>query len=141
MKFYPVEPECPADFGGVEWDESFDPPRQVSAHLTFEVPLFSDLVTSYGGAFAVTEPLAAALEETDLTGFEFGPLTGEVSDKGYYDIPPFEIPPLRGLIVTGRACADDFGLARKGRLVLSERAVDFLTTRDAAFRDYVFSAL
>ncbi|MGV9408585.1 hypothetical protein ACWDOP_01620 [Nocardia sp. NPDC003693] len=141
MLFYPVEPECPAGFGGVQWDKSFDPPRQISAHLVFEVPLQSDLMTSYGAAFAVTEPLAVDLAGTELTGFEFGPATGEVGRKGFYEIPEFEIPPLRGLIVTGRACADDFGLAGEGQLILSERAVDFLTKRDKAFRQYIMNAL
>ncbi|WP_405181005.1 hypothetical protein OG225_07415 [Nocardia sp. NBC_01377] len=138
MKFYKIYPECPAGFEGVEWDESFDPPRQISAHLIFAAPVFAELITSYGGAFAVTEPLAEALAKSGLTGFQFGPLSGEISPDLSKDTPPFEIPALRGLVITGRALADDFGVKMLGLLILSERAVDFLTMRNESFGKYVY---
>lgn len=140
VKFFETNPECPAGFGGVEWDDSFDPPRQISARLIFAVPVRAELITSYGAAFAVTEPLAAALSRTDLTGFAFGPASGSPRSDLEEDAW-FEIPPLRGLVITGRAFLDDFGSRQQGLLILSERAVDFLESRDPKFRDYIMEPL
>ncbi|WP_216917512.1 hypothetical protein [Nocardia noduli] len=140
MKFYETNPECPAGFGGVEWDGRFDPPRQISAHLTFAVPVRAELITSYGAAFAVTEPLAEALSKTDLTGFEFGPVTSSLKPD-IEDDSLFEVPPLRGLIITGKAFADDFGIEQQGLLILSEKAVELLTSRDSKFRNYIMEPL
>ncbi|WP_040712134.1 hypothetical protein [Nocardia takedensis] len=139
-KFYVVYPECPAGFEGVEWDTSFVPPRPASAHLLFDAPLFSDLVTSHAGVYAVTLALADDLAATELTGFAFVPLTGELSS--YVEAGrEFEIPALRALVITSPALAADFGLKGRKRLVLSQRAVDFLTTRDPVFGKYVMDVL
>ena len=140
MKYYETNPECPAGFGGVVWDDSYVPPRQVSAHLTFAVPVRAELITSYGAAFAVTEPLADALLETDLTGFAFSPVSGTLHPDLEEDAL-FELPLLRGLVITGRAFQDDFGIEQQGLLILSERAVRFLDSRDPKFRDCVMEPL
>ncbi|MFI7529481.1 hypothetical protein [Nocardia salmonicida] len=139
MKFYLVYLECPSETGEVEWDESFDPPRPISAHLLYDAPPISDLVTSRAGVHMVTVPLADALAATDLTGFEFAPSTSEavpdVEMRGEY-----EIPPMRVLVITGRPFVDDFGPKQTG-IILSQRGVDFLTAWEPRFSRFVMDVL
>ncbi|MFB8281696.1 hypothetical protein [Nocardia colli] len=133
VPFYRINPEAPADFGAVELDESFDPPRVVAANFEFAAPIreSSEMIKSYGGAYAVTDSLAEALQSTDLTGYRFGPITTSVSATPYVeDTTTIRIPPLRGFVVTGEAFVDDFGIASKGGLIGSEKAARFLFARD-----------
>ncbi|TQM29855.1 hypothetical protein [Nocardia bhagyanarayanae] len=134
MTFYLINPEVPADFGQVSRDSSYDPPRVVSAHFEFYYPVDSELITSYSGAYAVTKPLADALTESDLTGYEFGPVTTSISAL-VEDPDRIIIPPLTGLVITGRAFSDDFGIQGRSKLIASERAAEFLWNRDARIRD------
>ncbi|WP_431971566.1 hypothetical protein [Nocardia sp. bgisy134] len=135
MTFYLIDPEIPADFGQVSRDSSYDPPRVVSAHFEFHHPVDGELITSYSGAYAVTKPLADALAESELTGYEFGPVTASISAL-VEDPGGLVIPPLFGLIITGRAFIDDFGVQGHSNLIASERAAEFLWNRDARLRDW-----
>ncbi|MGV9610883.1 hypothetical protein [Nocardia xishanensis] len=134
MTFYLIDPEIPAGFGEVSRDSNSDPPRVVSAHFEFHFPVEGELITSYSGAYAVTQPLADALAGSDLTGYEFGPVTTSISAL-VEDPGGLVIPRLLGLIITGRAFVDDFGIQGHSNLIASERAAEFLWNRDARLRD------
>ncbi|MFD6393579.1 hypothetical protein [Nocardia sp. NPDC060259] len=135
MSFYLVTPDVPADFGEVVYDDSYDPPRVVSAHFEFSYPVERELMKSYSGAYAVTKPLADALAQSGLNGYEFGPVTTSISSL-VEDPEGFVIPPLFGLIITGRAFVDDFGIQGHSKLIGSERAAKFLFDRDEILRRY-----
>ncbi|TQM29854.1 hypothetical protein [Nocardia bhagyanarayanae] len=135
MSFYLLRPDVPADFGEVVYDDSVTPRRVVSAHFEFAYPVERELMKSYSGAYAVTKPLADALAESDLNGSEFGPVTTSISSL-VEDPEDFDIPPLFGLIITGRAFVDDFGIKGRSKLIASQRAAEFLFARDEILREY-----
>ncbi|WP_306358358.1 MULTISPECIES: hypothetical protein [unclassified Nocardia] len=139
MAWFTLTPEVPADNADKTWDNTTDPPTLVSVVFSFVASVGTELFSSgLGGIHGVTEPLAEALAETDFTGYRLVPATGERSI--YYqdraevfgeDVgpDPLTIPTtLFALEVNGRAGVDDFAQTR--RLVLSERATDFLCARD-----------
>ncbi|MGW6730127.1 hypothetical protein ACWF9G_29870 [Nocardia sp. NPDC055029] len=135
MSFYFLRADVPANFGEVVYDDSYDPPRVVTAHFEFAYPVERELMKSNSGAYAVTRPLADALAQSGLNGYEFGPITTSISSL-VEDPGSIVIPPLFGLVITGRAFADDFGIKGYGRLIASERAAAFLFERDEILRQY-----
>lgn len=68
---------------------------------------------SYSGAYAVTKPLADVLAQSGSNGYEFGPVTTSISSL-VEDPEGFVIPPLLGLVITGRAFIDDFARGTAG---------------------------
>ncbi|MFD6394304.1 hypothetical protein [Nocardia sp. NPDC060259] len=135
MSFYFLRADVPANFGEVVYDDSYDPPRVVTAHFEFAYPVERELMKSNSGAYAVTTPLADALAQSGLNGYEFGPITTSISSL-VEDPAGFVIPPLLGLVVTGRAFVDDFGIKGRSKLIASERAAAFLFERDETLRQY-----
>ncbi|MFB7718110.1 hypothetical protein [Nocardia sp. NPDC056100] len=133
MALYRIHSEVPADDAVKTWDNTTDPRTLVSAVFTFRVPVDTELFDSgLGGLLGVTEPLAAALAATDLTGYRLVPATGEPSAYAA-GASSWDIPTLYVLDVFGTPNVDDFAI-RRG-LVVSERAADFLCKRDPAFAE------
>lgn len=93
------------------------------------VPVATELFASSGGIRGVTQPLAEALAATDFTGYRLVPATGEASEFAE-DPKALAIPTLYALDIHGRPGIDDLAFTR--RLIVSERAADFLCARDPA---------
>ncbi|MGV9610884.1 hypothetical protein [Nocardia xishanensis] len=68
-------------------------------------------------------------------GYEFGPVTTSISSL-VEDSEDFVIPPLSGLVITGRVFVDDFSMRGRSKLIASGRAAEFLFARDEIFREY-----
>ncbi|WP_306362212.1 hypothetical protein [Nocardia sp. CC227C] len=139
MAWFTLMPDVPADNADNTWDNTTDPPTLVSVVFSFVASVETELFSSgLGGIHGVTEPLAEALAATDFIGYRLVPATGERSiyyqdraEIGGGDVgpDPLTIPTtLFALEIHGRGGIDDFAETR--RLVLSERATDFLCARD-----------
>ena len=102
-------------------------PRLVGTlHAEFEGWLGDDIVET-SGFWLVTEALAAALQASELTGFELADVvvtTGPTRDE--FDYPP--LPVWRRLVPTGSLTAgDDIAAVRRGTtLALSDRVLRLL---------------
>ncbi|WP_431971565.1 hypothetical protein [Nocardia sp. bgisy134] len=70
-----------------------------------------------------------------MNGYEFGPVTTSISSL-VEDSEGFVIPPLFGLVITGRAFVDDFGIKGRSKLIASQQAAEFLFDRDEILREY-----
>lgn len=83
----------------------------------------------------VTDRCRRALEQSTLTGVGFEEV--KVSKTAQFDelYPGRPLPLFWWLQVAGEACRDDFGLARNGRLVVSEAALQLLKTLNLAHCD------
>ncbi|MFB8282666.1 hypothetical protein [Nocardia colli] len=131
MTLYTLNPDVPADHA--EWieDPNSDPPRITGARFEFVLPVIGELLNSQSGLYAVTEPLAAALAATTMTGFTLVPATGEIADYAQ-DPETIVIPTFYGLYLHGEPGQADFA-HRRGMpfgMVLSQRAADFLCERE-----------
>ncbi|MVU77100.1 hypothetical protein GPX89_07545 [Nocardia sp. ET3-3] len=121
--YFEISPEAPAVSGNYRDEE-----HGRMLELDFVYSVRSEIITSLG-TYAVTIPLADALRDSGMTGFEFVPATTSIED--YVEDPQeLDIPELYGMWITGTAFIDDFGLTPKGDLVLTQRAKELLTTRD-----------
>jgi hypothetical protein len=83
------------------------------------------LLTSFP-CFIVTEDAMNKLMEIGVTGARFADVEVTTTYPFRELYPDTQLPKFVWLQVTGRAGCDDFGLARKIRLVISERALDVL---------------
>ncbi|APA97842.1 hypothetical protein [Nocardia seriolae] len=136
MTLYTLNPDVPADHA--EWvvDDTADPPQVTGARFEFVLPVISELLTSQSGLYAVTEPLAAALAASGMTGFSLVPAEGAPAD--YADnADAIVIPTFYGLYLHGEPGKDDFAHERGAPvgLVLSQRAADLLCERDPALSE------
>ncbi|TWH20741.1 hypothetical protein JD82_02588 [Prauserella rugosa] len=105
-------------------DASVHPPRVTHAHLHLDGWLNDDLIEAYPCYF-VSEALAAAIQNSDLGGYELRDVEVTVSE----DAPDSEravIPGIRWLVVRGTAGVDDLGVTAIGQLVVSDRGLAVL---------------
>jgi hypothetical protein len=127
MRYFSVEPEVAGSSAGDNsvMDRSVHPPIVSRLHYEFSDWLGDVLLTSFP-CFIVTEDAMNELVKRGVTGARFADV--EVTTTYPFDEihPGRKLPKFVWLQVTGRAGHDDFGLARKIRLVVSERALDIL---------------
>jgi hypothetical protein len=106
-------------------DRSVHPP--IVSHLNYEFDgWFGDVLLTSFPCFIVTEDAKNKLAESAVTGAHFADV--EITKSGEFEdfYPGRQLPRFAWLQVTGRAGQDDFGLARKIRLVISERVLNVL---------------
>ena len=126
MTFYAVEPEVPGQFGeDAVVDYSTRPVGVSQYHLEFDGWLGDDLVEAIG-TFLVTEPVASAISQSDLTGVEFAEAKVTPGTTLQELQPDLELPTFRWMKVTGEVFRDDFGISEDIRLVVSDRAWELL---------------
>ena len=125
MPRWRVEPEVAGQLGEDSvLDHSTTPFTVQVLHYDFDGWLGDDLVETTP-CFLVTDLLAAALRNSDLSGWVLDDLkvtTSEVFEELY---PGKDLPEFRWLKVVG-ATSDDFCLDRRHRLEVSDRALQLL---------------
>ena len=127
MRYFYIEPEVPGSSEGPNsvMDRSVHPPIVSRLHYEFSVWSSDALLASFP-AFIVTEDAMNKLMESGATGARFADVEVTTTYPFRELYPDTKLPKFVWLQVTGRAGRDDFGLARKIRLVISERALDVL---------------
>ena len=127
MRYFSIEPEVAGSSEGPNsvMDRSVHPPIVSRLHYVFAGWSGDVLLTSFP-CFIVTENAMSKLVEIGVTGARFADVevTTTYPFREFY--PDTQLPRFAWLQVTGRAGQDDFGLARKIRLVISERVLDVL---------------
>jgi hypothetical protein len=85
-----------------------------------------DVLLCSSPSWIVTAPAKDAIQSADLTGVHFDAV--EVSRSELFDQlhPNRKLPEFVWMKVEGKAGHDDFGIVRKTRLVVSERALKLL---------------
>ena len=125
--FYRIRPEVPGVIGeDTVFDTRVRPPR-VEGTLYYEIDNWSgdDLITSHP-RFLVTEKMAAILTSSGLGRFEIRGVEIVYGEGAYERLRLYglsEFPAFRWLFVTGTAGQDDVGLTPRGRLVVSDAAL------------------
>src|ERR1700674_2945453 len=76
--------------------------------------------------FIATEELSQAIEQAGFTGVRFAPVEMSISEQGRDFAPELLLPSFRWMQVHGHAGEDDFGVQKKYRLVVSQRALVLL---------------
>jgi hypothetical protein len=106
-------------------DRSVHPP--IVSRLHYEFAGWSgDVLLASFPCFIVTEDAMNKLLEIGATGARFADVEVTTTYPFREHYPDRQLPKFVWLQVTGRAGHDDFGLARKIRLVISERTLDVL---------------
>ena len=127
MRYFSIEPEVAGSSEGDNsvMDRSVHPPIVSRLHYVFSGWSGDVLLTSFP-CFIVTEDAMKKLVEIGATGARFADVevTTTYPFREFY--PDTKLPRFAWLQVTGQAGRDDFGLARKIRLVVSERVLDAL---------------
>ena len=125
--FHALEPEVPGGLGDdTALDTTVHPPR-VEGTLYYEIDNWfgDELITSHP-VYLVTDNLAAILTSSGLGRFEIRNVEivyGEAAFERLHRHGLSEFPEFRWLFVTGTAGHDDLGLTPKGRLVVSDVAL------------------
>jgi hypothetical protein len=127
MRYFKIEPEVAGSSEGDNsvMDRSVHPPIVSRLHYVFAGWSGDVLLTSFP-CFIVTEDAMNKLMEIGATGARFADVEVSTTYPFRELYPDTKLPKFVWLQVTGRAGRDDFGLARKIRLVISERALDAL---------------
>jgi hypothetical protein len=132
VNYYAVEPEVAGGFGeNTKVIQHQARPFTVERlHYDFAGWLGDELLESTP-CFIVSSALAEDLESARLTGFSLDDVEVSVS-KQFADQKDRSIfPAFRWLKIEGTAGVDDFGLDGELTLVVSERALEVLTSRIA----------
>ena len=131
--YFRVRPEVAGELGVTTViDTTVHPPIISRLEHRFEGWLGDDLLTVFP-VFIVTEKLRTDLEESPLTGFSFDDVTITKSELFEELYPERALPGFSWLKINGQMGIDDFAETRRGRLVVSERALDLL--RQHHFQD------
>lgn len=126
--FYRLRPDVPGGLGeNTVLDSTVHPPR-VEGTLHFEIDNWfgDELISSYP-CYLVSEKLSAALEGSGLGRFEIRDVEityGEAAYERLYRHGLDEFAQFRWLFVSGTAGQDDIGLTPRGRLVVSDAALE-----------------
>lgn len=132
-QYFLLRPEVPGGWGtGIVANTGTHPPQVSRLHIQFDGWVADDLLTSFP-CFFVTQPLAAGLSQSGLSGYDLAPMQvthSQTYEQLHGDKP---VPPCLWLKVTGTPGEQDFGLTVQGDLVVSRRALDLL--RRYALRD------
>ena len=128
-KFYFLEPEVAGGWGeDTQVDRSIDPPLVRKLHYEFSGWLGDELLESFP-CFIVTETLGSRLTHEGLRGFFLDEVKISRSEELDERQPDIQLPPFQWLRVTGNAGESDFGIDKNRMLVVSERALSVLRSR------------
>jgi hypothetical protein len=128
MPEYAIEPEVAGGLGAdTEADARQHPPIVNRLHYEFAGWLGDDIVESFP-VFIVTDPLARAIKESELSGAEFDEVKvtrNPQFDEFFPDLAR-SFPEWRWLRPVGKPHESDFWQQPDGILVVSERALNVL---------------
>jgi hypothetical protein len=126
MQYYLLSPEVAGGLGpNTVMNSTAHPPEVSRLHYELEGWLGDDLLESFP-CFVVTERLAEAIQDAQLTGVRFGDAEVTASEQFRELYPQRELPRFFWLKVVGKPARDDFGLDDQSRLVTSEQALHVL---------------
>ena len=124
--YYLLKPGVYGQMGrGTKLDPSVHPPFVSDLHFVFDAPPRDDLHASFP-CFMVSHRLGRQITEAGLSGAELGEVRIDIDNQYLEDHPDTPNPDVFWLKVRGRSCIDDFGLDERGRLVVSEAAMQIL---------------
>jgi len=128
MNYFYVEPEVSGGFGkNTALDSTTHPPVVSKLHYEFSGWLGDILLESFPCEI-ITKEAATALGDAGLSGFTFDKVEVSASQE-FQDMHPHRrIPEFLWLKITGVAGADDFGIAKDFRMVVSDKALHILKT-------------
>jgi hypothetical protein len=128
MNYFYVEPEVAGGLGErTVLDRSVHPPIVNRLHYELEGWLGDAILESFP-AFVVTEEAKASLLRIGATGGFFDNAEVTVTHQFEELYPGLKLPSFVWLKPEGKAGQDDIGAAADGRLVLSQRALDTLSS-------------
>lgn len=128
MQYFYVEPEVAGGLGErTVMDRSAHPPIVNRLHYQLEGWLGDAILESFP-AFVVTEDAKESLLGIGVTGATFDDVEVTVTDQFEELYPGRKLPLFAWLKPEGKAGRDDIGAAADGRLVLSQRALDTLSS-------------
>lgn len=120
-----VSPEVAGQLGeSTVMETSSHPPIVTHLHYHFDGWLGDDLLEAFP-CFIITERLAEALTKSELTGWQLKDVVVSKSETFEDLYPGRELPKFRWLVVHGQQ-GEDFALADKLHLEVSDRALEFL---------------
>ena len=126
MKYYVVEPEVAGGLGErTRIDRSTGKMVVTTLHYQFDGWLGDELLESTP-CYIVSERMAHAIEQAQLTGVRFDEVEVTTSDQFREFYPNRQLPKFVWLKVEGKPGHNDFGIAQDLRLVTSERAIEVL---------------
>ena len=137
--FYFIEPEVGGGFGAnTVVDTTAHPPVVSKLHYLFDGWLGDHLLEVFP-CYIATEELAKMLEKEMLSGFSLHHVDVSKSEQFRELYPDMALPKFYWLKIDGIAGENDFGIAKDNRLVVSEKALNTLRTRQleqADLEDY-----
>ncbi len=137
MKYYILEPEVAGGIGPhTVMDRRTHPPVVSTLHYEFDGWLGDELLETFP-CFIGTERIRDMIRENHFTGVEFASVEITKSDTFTELYPDRSLPNFVWLKVTGTAGTDDFGLEKKNRLVVSERALLALDLKHCDVAEFV----
>ncbi len=126
MKYFYIEPEVAGGLGtNTVMNRNVHPPAVSKLHYHFDGWLGDALLESFP-CFIITETAAQRLQLAGMTGVSFDEMETSTSEQFQELYPNRQLPKFVWLKVEGKPGRDDFGVASDGRLVVSERALEFL---------------
>jgi hypothetical protein len=126
MRYYCLEPEVPGDIGdNTVADWTTHPPTVTKLHYEMEYPPDDALLASFP-CWIATVATMNAIKSAALTGAIFDAVEVTMTEQLREFEPDLILPDFVWLKIDGKAGQDDFGVARKVRLVVSERALKLL---------------
>lgn len=126
MRYFYIEPEVAGGLGAdTVMDRDSHPPKVSRLHYHLEGWLGDALLESFP-CFVIMAAAKDGLIGQGYSGVHFDQVEITVSDEFKELYPQKQLPVFAWLRVTGQAGEDDFGLAKDGRLVVSEAALDTL---------------
>jgi hypothetical protein len=128
MTFYVVEPEVAGGFGDHSViDRSSGKMIVQKLHYQFDGWLGDELLES-APCYIASERMAREIERAQLTGVRFDEVEVTTSDQFKELYPNRQLPKFVWFKVDGNAGRDDFGMAPGLRLIVSEHALQLLTS-------------
>jgi hypothetical protein len=123
MKYYLLSPEVAGGLGpNTVMSQTVHPPEVARLHYHMEGWLGDELLESFP-CFVVTQRLADAIKNAQLTGVGFGDVEVTLSEQFRLLYPDRELPRLAWLKIVGKVAQDDLGMDKRNRLVASEVAL------------------
>lgn len=124
--FFYIEPEVAGGIGPKS-ETHRENGKLVVTRLNYEFSgWLGDAVLESTPCFVATDEARQMIENAALSGVAFGDV--EVTRSGIFNdlYGDKHLPWFHQMIVDGKPCADDFGLAADLRLIVSDRALDVL---------------
>ena len=129
-RYYALEPEVAGGLGdGSVIDHSTDPPTVLRLEYELGFGWQGDELLETYPCFIISDRLYAALLASHATGYRVDEvLVTEDEQLGDLGASYGDLPAFRWLKVEGAAGEDDLGIGTDGRLVVSQRALDALSS-------------